>query len=112
MQTAWAGKPGIQSSIQNAFGVPQHFSRVSEGETLEKILRRNGRPRREQTMEVMLAQTDTPGERRQVRLVGVAFIQIPDDARNPFVIVHMGTLPWGDNTTTRFFLLKVATSSL
>jgi hypothetical protein len=43
-------------------------------------------------MKVMLTQTNMPGERCQVWLVGVAFIQIPDDACDPFVIVHGGIL--------------------
>src|SRR5665213_2696495 len=57
MQTTGAGKPGIQSCIQNAFALSKHFPCVSERETLEKILRCDACPRREQTMKVMLAQT-------------------------------------------------------
>ena len=56
-------------------------------------------------MEVMLAQTSMPGERRQIRLVGMVFIHISKDARNPLVIVHGETLPRANNTTTRFLLL-------
>jgi len=53
-------------------------------------------------MKMMLAQTNMPSQRGQIRLIGMALIQILDDACNPFVIVHACTLPLVSITTTRF----------
>jgi hypothetical protein len=43
-------------------------------ETLQKVFRCDSCPRCEQPMKVMLAQTNVPGERHQVGLVGVTLI--------------------------------------
>src|ERR1022692_4054251 len=56
MQSAWPGQAGLQRDIQNAFTVAEQFLCVREREALEKILRRDASPRREQAVKVELAQ--------------------------------------------------------
>jgi hypothetical protein len=45
-----------------------------------------------------------PGQRSQVRLIGVVRIQITNDARNPFVVIHASILQHEITTATRFLL--------
>ena len=44
---------------------------------------------------MMLAQTNMSSQRCEIGLIGMALIQIPDDACNPCIIVHACTLQCG-----------------
>jgi len=59
---------------------------------LEEIFWRDARPGGEQPVKMKRAQPDVLGQSGQVRLLGVAFIQVPDDAGNSFIIVHAANL--------------------
>ena len=93
MQSARPGKTGFQRDIQNGCAIAEQSLRVREREALEKILRRDARPRREQAVKMELAQARAPGQRRQIRLLDMARIQKADDLGNAFVIIHILTLP-------------------
>ncbi len=93
MQPARPRQAGFQRGVQNGRTVAEQFLRVREREALEKILRRDARPRREQAVKMELAQARAPGQRRQIRLLDVARIQKADDLGDAFVIIHVLTLP-------------------
>lgn len=83
---------------------------MGQSEALQEILRRNSRPGRKQTMKIIRTQSDMFGELRQIRLIGVIFIQIPDDTCNPFVIAHEAIYEEKTGTTTRFLLRNLSLS--
>ena len=58
-------------------------------------------------MEMMLTQTDMPGKRGQIGLIGMMRIQIPDNVCNPFIIVHACTLLCGDDCNHPLLAVKI-----
>jgi hypothetical protein len=97
METAWSGKPDSQCCIQDIFPFAEQLSCMGMRKALEKILGSDACPRREEAMEVKLAQTRTSCDRPQVWLLSVMFIEVADDACNTFVIIHAVIMPQQDS---------------
>ena len=107
MQPARPGQAGFQRGIENISTVAEQGLGVREREALEKILGRDARPRRKQTVEMERTQAHALGQRRQIRLLNVACIQKADDLRDAFVIVHVITLPRDDGDSHPFLAAKM-----
>src|SRR5437660_6868207 len=66
---------------------------MAKGQALEKILRSNSGPRREETVEVKRAESRLSRQHFQTRLLCVALVEGSNDFGNALVIVHNSSLP-------------------
>lgn len=104
VQTAGAGKSGVDRRMQHAITGEQPLPRIAECQALQKGLRCHTRPAHKQPMKVMGTEPDPLSHFFQRWLVRVVRVETPNDSFNPIVIVHGHIIGITRSLPTRFLL--------